>query len=79
MNDTSTAVSEKALECDFSFSVSRDHVVNETTIVGHVGKDAEMTFVSPGKYNPVYQLSKLFILVKKFKSESIEVQLLNKV
>ena len=41
-------MSEKALQCDFSFSVSRDHVVNETTIVGHVGKNAQMTFVSPG-------------------------------
>ena len=45
---TSTAIAEKALQCDFSFSVSRDHVVNETTIVGHVGKDAQMNFVSPG-------------------------------
>ena len=50
INGTSTDVAEKTLQCDFSFSVSRDHFVNETTIVGHVGKNATMTFINPGKF-----------------------------
>ena len=50
MNGTATGVEEKVLECDFSFSISRDHFVNESSLVGHVGKDASMNFVNPGKY-----------------------------
>ena len=50
LNGTATGVEEKLLECDFSFSVSRDHLFNETTLIGHVGKDASMSFANPGKF-----------------------------
>ena len=50
MNGTATGVEEKLLQCDFSFSVSRDHLLNETTLIGHVGKDASMSFANPGKF-----------------------------
>ena len=29
----------------------RDHFSDSTTIVGHVGKDASMSFVNPGKFS----------------------------
>ena len=50
MNGTATGVEEKLLQCDFSFSVSHDHLFNETTLIGHVGKDASMSFADPGKF-----------------------------
>ena len=50
INGTSTAVSDKAVQCDFSFSVSRDHILNQTTVIGHVGQDSIMTFTSPGMF-----------------------------
>ena len=48
VNGTESAVGEQAVECDLSFSVSRDHGLNGTTIVGHVGRNAFMTFETPG-------------------------------
>ena len=50
INGTSTGVVEKVLECDFSFSVSREHSTSQTTLVGHVGKNASMSFLNPGKF-----------------------------
>ena len=50
VNGTSTTVTERALQCDFAFSVSHDHMQNQSTIVGHVGKDAQMTFANPGTW-----------------------------
>ena len=41
-------VDEKIAQCDFSFSIRKDHLINQTTIVGHIGKDAIMTFIDPG-------------------------------
>ena len=37
-------VDEVVVECDLVFSASHDQVINQTTIVGHVGKNAVMTF-----------------------------------
>ena len=53
LDETSTGVDEKTVQCDFSFSVSRDHFLNQTTIIGHVGKDAFMSFIDPGRSNTI--------------------------
>ena len=50
LNGTATGVEEKLLQCEYSFSVSHDHLFNETTLIGHVGKDASMSFANPGKF-----------------------------
>ena len=42
------SVDEEVVRCDFSFSIKKDHLVNETTVVGQIGKDAIMTFIDPG-------------------------------
>ena len=44
------SVDEEVVRCDFSFSIKKDHLVNETTVVGQIGNDAIMTFIDPGIY-----------------------------
>ena len=50
INGVSTVFHEKSAQCEFSFSVSRDHSTNQTTVVGHVGKNAAMFFTDPSKF-----------------------------
>ena len=49
-NNNSVVVTEKTVECEFSFAIFRDHVYNETSVVGHLGKDSFMSFINPGKF-----------------------------
>ena len=47
-------VDEVVVECDLTFSASHDQVMKQTTIVGHVGKNAVMTFLDSGITNAIF-------------------------
>ena len=48
INGVRVNVDEKIAQCDFSFSIRKDQLINQTTVVGHIGEDAIMTFIDPG-------------------------------
>ena len=61
VNGVLSTVTNKAVVCDFFFSISHDRAVNETLIVGHIGKQAKISFINPG--NPLFFSQTFFSLI----------------